>query len=78
MINFSVHNSLLFRYKIPFDHDIIIYYNFLFTNHGSLTDLNVSYNKFSELNLRNNINLKKLNIEGNYWRKPNPNSPEGK
>lgn len=41
--------------------------DYMFVNLRKLRDLNVSYNKFAELNLQNNVNLEKLNIEGNYF-----------
>lgn len=39
----------------------------MFTTLTSIRDLNVSYNKFKELNLQYNTKLEKLNIEGNYF-----------
>lgn len=41
--------------------------DFMFISLPYIRDLNVSYNKFKELNLQYNTKLEKLNIEGNYF-----------
>lgn len=41
--------------------------DYMFVSLRNIRELNVSYNKFAELNLQYNTNLQKLNIEGNYF-----------
>lgn len=39
----------------------------MFVNLSNLRELNISYNKFKEVNLQYNTKLEKLNVEGNYF-----------
>lgn len=39
----------------------------MFVNLSNLRELNISYNKFKEVNLQYNAKLEKLNVEGNYF-----------
>lgn len=41
--------------------------DYMFTSMYNIRDLNISYNKFKEVNLQYNTKLEKLNVEGNYF-----------